>query len=126
MKELIRLMSVLGTTIIIEYPIIQLLWLAIKKDEESKLAIWKNQIVIFPVLIVNAITNPAINIFASFLLRNTEISESSFWTIITFLEFIVWAIEAVLYKYMINTRWSKAFALSISANFISYMASFLI
>ncbi len=126
MEDVLRLLSTLGLTIIIEYPIVQILWLIVKKDEKSKLTFFKNKIIILPALIINALTNPAINIYARYLFRDTQLEESSIWFIITIWEFAIWIIEAVLYKYMLNTKWSKAFLLAISANFVSYMSSFLL
>ena len=129
MENIFRLLSTLGLTIAIEYPIVQVLWLALKEDNQkntSKIVFWKNRIIIIPTLIVNILTNPAINIFAQFLLRNTSVSENEFWSIITILEFIIWAIEAVLYKYMLKTSWKNAFAMAVLANFVSYMSSFLL
>ena len=126
MDDFLRLASTLGLTIIIEYPIVQILWLAIKENEKSKLTFYKNKLIILPAFIVNALTNPAINIFARFLWRETDIPDDTIWIIITALEFVIWAIEAVLYKFMLNTKWSKAFLMSITANFVSYMSSFIL
>ncbi len=126
MEDFLRLLSTFGLTLLIEYPIVQALWIALRENEESKLAFWNNRIIIIPVIIVNLLTNPAINVFARYLLRETMIEVSTFWFIITILEFIIWALEAVLYKYMLNTKWSTAFAMAISANFVSYMMSFII
>ena len=129
MEDYLRLLSTLVLTLIIEYPIVQVLWLAFKADkseEKSKLVFWKNRIIIIPAIIVNILTNPAINIFARFLWRETNISDNDIWLIITLLEFVIWAIEAVLYKYMLKTKWSTAFILAITANFVSYMSSFLL
>ncbi len=120
------LLNVLFLTILIEYPIVQLLWIIVKKEEQSRFLLVQNNIVIIPVLIVNILTNPAINIFARQLLYNTSITIDTFWIIITLLEFIIWAIEGVLYKYMLNTKWSNALALSIGANFVSYLSSFIL
>ena len=103
MEDVLRLLSTLGLTIIIEYPIVQILWLIVKKDEKSKLTFFKNKIIILPALIINALTNPAINIYARYLFRDTQLEESSIWFIITIWEFAIWIIEAVLYKYMLNT-----------------------
>ncbi len=126
MEDFLRLLLTLGLTLIIEYPIVQALWIGIKKNEESKLAFWKNRIILVPAIIVNVLTNPALNIFAMYLFRDTQLEENTIWLIITILEFIIWALEAVLYKYMLNTKWSKAFAMSITANFVSYMSSFIL
>ena len=126
MEDLTRLLWSLLLTILIEYPVVQIIWLIIKKDEKSKLAFYKNKIIILPALIVNVLTNPAINIFARYLWRETRLHEGEIWTILTITEFIVWAIEAVLYKLMLKTKWSKAFLMAISANFVSYMCSFLL
>ncbi|MBR6252442.1 MAG: hypothetical protein IKR04_01160 [Clostridia bacterium] len=126
MEDFLRLLSTLGLTIIIEYPVVQLLWLAIKEKEKSKLAFYKNKIIIIPAIIVNVLTNPALNVFARFLFRDTDMPEDTIWLIITIIEFVIWALEAVMYKYMLNTKWTKAFAMAISANFVSYMSSFII
>ena len=126
MEDYLRLLSTLGLTLMIEYPIVQILWLFLKKDEKSKLAFWKNRIIIVPAIIVNVLTNPAINIFARFLWRETDISNDMIWVIITILEFVIWAIEAVLYKFMLNTKWSTAFIMAVTANFASYMSSFIL
>ena len=117
----------LALTLIIEYPIVQVLWIFIKdKKDGSVLTFWKNRIIIIPALIVNVLTNPAINVFARFLFNKTTLNVDSVWIIITFLEFVIWALEAVLYKYMLKTKWSKAFLLAITANAISYTMGFLI
>jgi len=126
MEDFLKLLSTFGLTLLIEYPIAQALWIALKEDEKSKLAFWNNKIIIIPVAIVNLLTNPALNIFAMYLWRETMIEDSTIWFIITVLEFIIWALEAVLYKYMLNAKWSTAFAMAISANFVSYMSSFII
>ena len=126
MDEFISLLWPLFLTILIEYPIVQIIWLLIKKDEESKLVFYKNKIIIVPALIVNVLTNPAINILARHLWINTTLTDDNIWMILTIIEFFIWAIEAVLYKFMLNTKWSKAFLLAISANFVSYMSSFLL
>ena len=38
MEDIPKLLSTLGLTIIIEYPIVQILWLLVKENEESKFA----------------------------------------------------------------------------------------
>ena len=126
MNDFIKLLYTLGLTLIIEYPIIQVLWIAIKKDEESKLAFWNNRIIIVPAIIVNVLTNPAINVFASYLWRETTILDNDIWTILTIIEIAIWLLEGVLYKYMLNTKLWKGLALAVSANFISYMFSFIV
>ena len=126
MNDFIKLLYTLGLTLIIEYPIIQVLWIAIKKDEESKLAFWNNRIIIVPAIIVNVLTNPAINVFASYLWRETTIPDNDIWTILTIIEIAIWLLEGVLYKYMLNTKLWKGLALAVSANFISYMFSFIV
>ena len=127
MEYVLDLLWPLSLTILIEYPIVQLLWLIIKDDDQkSKLVFCKNMIIIIPALIVNTLTNPAINIYARYLFLNSGLLQDDCWKIITILEFVIWAIEAVLYKFLLKTKWSKAFILAISANFVSYMASFFI
>ena len=126
MDDFLRLLWPLFLTIVIEYPVVQIIWLLIKKDEESKLAFYKNKIIIVPALIVNILTNPAINVLAMYLFRNTDLRESQIWSIITAVEVVVWILEGVLYKFMLNTKWWKGLLLAISANFVSYMASFLL
>ena len=126
MDDFLRLLWPLLLTILIEYPIVQIIWLLVKKDEKSKLTFYKNKIIIIPALIVNILTNPAINLFARYLWKETHLSDDTVWIILTLTEFIVWAAEAILYKFMLNTKWSKAFLLAISANFVSYMSSFLL
>ena len=126
MEDVLKLLYTLGLTLVIEYPIVQILWIAIRKEEESKLTLWNNKIIIIPAIIVNTLTNPAINVFASYLWRETLISDSGIWTILTIVEIFIWILEGVLYKYMLNTKLWKGLALAISANFVSYMASFLL
>ncbi len=129
MEDFIQLLSTLGLTIIIEYPIVQVLWLLLKADKsdiKSKLVFWKNRIIIIPALIVNILTNPAINIFARYLFRNTNLENDTIWFVITILEFIIWALEGVMYKYLLKTKWSTAMTISTTANFMSYMSSFIL
>ena len=126
MEDFLRLMITLGLTLIIEYPIVQLLWLGVKNNENSKLAFWKNRIIIVPAIIVNVLTNPAINIFARYLWRETLFTDTTIWLIISIVELFIWAFEAVLYKFMLKTNWTNAFALAIAANFVSYMSGFII
>jgi len=127
MSDFFRLCSTLGLTIIIEYPIVQIIWLFIRdKENKSKLVFFDNKLIIIPALIVNVLTNPAINVFASYLWRETHLRDNEVWGIITIAEFVVWAIEAVLYKYLLKTSWPKAFALAITANLVSYLSSFLL
>ncbi len=126
MEDILELLPILGLTIIIEYPIVQILWLLVKENEESKFAFYKNKIILLPAIIVNVLTNPAINIYARYLWRETTIPENTIWIILTAIEIVIWIFEGVLYKYMLNTKWSKGFLLAISANFVSYMSSFLL
>ncbi|MBR3281046.1 MAG: hypothetical protein IKI57_04305 [Clostridia bacterium] len=127
MEYVLNLLWPLSLTILIEYPIVQLLWLFVK-DEENKsiFAFWKKRIIIIPAIIVNVLTNPSINVFARFLGKVNGMTYDLFWIIITIAELVVWAIEAALYKYMLNTKWSNAFLLSLSANYLSYMSSFVL
>jgi len=127
MDTIIDLLYPLVLTLLIEYPIVQVLWIFIKdKKDGSKLTFWKNRIIIIPALIVNILTNPAINIFYRFLINITNFSPDTIWIIITLLEFVIWALEAILYKYMLNTRWSNAFLLALSANYLSFISSFML
>ena len=126
MEDFLRLMNTLGLTLIIEYPIVQLLWLGVKNNENSKLAFWKNRIIIVPAIIVNVLTNPAINIFARYLWRETLFTDTTIWLIISIVELFIWAFEAVLYKFMLKNNWTNAFAIAIAANFVSYMSGFII
>ncbi len=127
MNYLLLLLKPLSLTILIEYPIVQALWLFFNdKENKSKFTFWKNRIIIIPVIIVNVLTNPAINIFAKFISKINGMTYYLFWLIITMIELVVWAIEAVLYKYMLNTRWSNAFLLALSANYLSFISSFML
>ena len=106
------------------------MWLILKFDKaeskKSHIVFYKNKIIIIPALIVNVLTNPAINIFARYLVMNTNINNKMFWGIITILEVIIWIIEGALYKFLLKTKWSNAFLLAVSANFVSYLSSFLL
>ena len=130
MDTFFKLLSTLGLTILIEYPIVQAMWLILKFDKaeskKSHIVFYKNKIIIIPALIVNVLTNPAINIFARYLVMNTNINNKMFWGIITILEVIIWIIEGALYKFLLKTKWSNAFLLAVSANFVSYLSSFLL
>ncbi len=130
MDTFFKLLSTLGLTILIEYPIVQAMWLILKFDKaeskKSRIVFYKNKIIIIPALIVNVLTNPAINIFARYLVMNTNINNKMFWGIITILEVIIWIIEGALYKFLLKTKWSNAFLLAVSANFVSYLSSFLL
>ena len=85
-----------------------------------------NKLIIIPALIVNVLTNPAINIYARYMFRETEVPEETIWTIISALEIIIWILEGVLYKYLLKTKWRNGFILSITANLTSYLFSFLL
>jgi hypothetical protein len=114
-------------TIAIEYPIIQILWFFIKdKEQKSKLVFWKNRIIIIPALIVNVLTNPAINILYRCMVRYSELEQDTIWTIISVLEVGIFFIEGVLYKFLLKTSWAKGFLISLVSNFTSYMSSFLL
>ena len=114
-------------TIVIEYPIIQILWFFIKdKVQKSKLVFWKNNIIIVPALIVNVLTNPAINIIARCMFRYSGLEQDVIWEIISVLEVGIFLIEGVLYKVLLKTSWTKGFLISLVSNFTSYMASFLL
>ena len=130
MDTFFKLLGTLGLTILIEYPIVQAMWLILKYDKaeskKSHIVFYKNKIIIIPALIVNVLTNPAINIFARYLVMNTNINNKMFWGIITILEVIIWIIEGALYKFLLKTKWSNAFLLAVSANFVSYLSSFLL
>ena len=129
MSNVLSLLSTYGLTMIIEYPILQAVWLFIRDKNEkntTRLVFWNNRIVIIPVIIVNLLTNPAINIYASHLFYDTSISENVIWAILSALEVVIFMVEAILYKFMLKTKWTSAFLLSFSANFTSYMVSFII
>ena len=122
------LLITLSLTLLIEYPIVQILWIVLSDNEvsiSSKFTFWKNRIIIIPAIIVNVLTNPAINIFANYL-RILKVDVNTFWIIITLIEFVIWAFEGMLYKFMLKTSWKIAFAMAITANFVSYMVSFII
>ena len=129
MSEFVGLLYPLGLTILIEYPIVQLLWLLLKfykQDKKSILVLFDNKLIIIPTLIVNILTNPAINIFARYMFYKTEVPQETIWTIISWLEVLIFVVEAVLYKYLLGTKWKNAFLLSFASNFVSYMSSFLL
>ena len=127
MEDFLTLLMTLGLTLIIEYPIAQLIWLLIRKDEKQTIfTFFNNKLIIIPVIIVNVLTNPALNIYARYLFRETNMPEEQIWQIITVLELVIWVFEGVLYKFMLNTKWSKALLLAITANLVSYMSSFLL
>ena len=126
MKDLLQLLYALGLTILIEYPIIQLIWLLSKEKSSSKLVFVDGKCVIIPVLIVNVLTNPAINLYARYLWRNTNIPENTIWLIISLYEIAIFLIEGIMYKYLLKTKLSKAIAMSLCANGISYLSSFII
>ncbi len=141
MKDFLTLLWPLCLSIVIEYIIVQFLWLyfldkkedSIKESESktkekaySKLVFFENMFVLLPVIIVNVLTNPAINIFARYLWRETSISNENVWIIISILEIVVFVVEGVLYKFLLKTKWSIAFVLSFFSNFLSYMSSFLL
>ncbi len=120
------LLTALSLTLVIEYPIVQLLWLFIKdKENKSKIVFWKNRIIIIPALIVNVLTNPAINLFAFYMFRNTQVNHDTIWGIISVLEVFIFIIEGILYKFLIKTSFTKGILISFVANFVSYMSSFL-
>ena len=125
MEVIKSLLFTLLLTIVVEYPIVQVMWLAIKQNEESKFLLCKNRVVIIPSLIVNVLTNPAINIFALYMFRETEVPFDTIWVIITILELIIWAIEGALYKLMLKTSWVNGLMMAITANYVSYLFSFL-
>ena len=129
MNDFLELLYPLSLTILIEYPIVQLLWLLLKfykEDRKSKLVLFNNKLIIIPALIVNILTNPAINVFARYMFRETEIPDETIWTIITALELLIWIVEGVLYKFLLKTKWENAFILSLTANITSYLSSFLL
>ena len=129
MNEFVELLYPLGLTILIEYPIVQLLWLLLKfykQDRKSILVLFDNKLIIIPALIVNILTNPAINIFARYMFYKTEVPEETIWTIISALEIIIWILEGVLYKYLLKTKWRNGFILAVTANLTSYLFSFLL
>lgn len=125
MEVIKSLLFTLLLTIVVEYPIVQVMWLAVKQNEESKFLLCKNRVVIIPSLIVNVLTNPAINIFALYMFRETEVPFDTIWVIITILELIIWAIEGALYKLMLKTSWINGLMMAITANYVSYLFSFL-
>ena len=112
MQEILSLLYPLSLTIMIEYIIIQLLL--------------RDRYMLGYVLIVNICTNPAINIIARVLWQNTIMTDYAILTIISILEIVVFIVEGVLYKYMLKITWKKALIISFVANFIAYMASWLI
>ena len=130
MKDFITLLWPLGLSITIEYIIVQALWLYFNdyedKKQKSKLVLFDNKFVLIPVIIVNVLTNPAINIFARFLWRKTSISNDNIWIIISVLEVVVFVVEGILYKFLLKTKWSFALGMSFCSNFLSYMSSFLV
>ena len=77
-------------------------------------------------MIINVLTNPAINILYRCMVRYSELEHDTIWTIISVLEVGIFIIEGVLYKYLLKTSWSKGFLISLVSNFTSYMASFLL
>ena len=113
-------------TLIIEYPIAQLLWLLMKEEKKSKLNLWKNRIIIIPAIIVNVLTNPAINLFYRYMYINKILEENVLWMVITALEVVVFIVEGILYKFLLNSSWKHAFMISFTVNYTSYMAGFLL
>lgn len=132
MNTFISLVRTLGLTIIIEYPITQLLWIFFcKKDKNidkksAKLTFFNGMLIIVPVIIINALTNPAINIYAKYLWSNLYPDENLFWSIITIWEVLIFLVEGILYKYMLKTSWLRGMLLSLCSNGISYLSSFII
>jgi hypothetical protein len=126
------LLSTLGLTILIEYPIAQIIWLLLKKfgkDDgkgNSKLTFFNGLLIIVPVIIINALTNPAINLYARALWSDVDMSEETFWFIISLWEVVIFLVEGLLYKFMLKTSLLRGMLLSICSNGISYLSSFLI
>jgi hypothetical protein len=126
------LLSTLGLTILIEYPIAQIAWIIMKKigkdtnKPNSKLTFFNGLLIIIPVIIINALTNPAINIYARYLWTETNVTEDMFWLIISLWEVVIFMVEGLLYKFMLKTSLLRGMLLSLFSNGISYLSSFII
>lgn len=109
---IIDLLFPLSLTILIEYAVIQL--------------IMRKRFVLWQVALVNLITNPAINLIYRYMYWHTSLSDSSIWNIISGLEIVVVLVEGVLYKFLFKTKWSHGLIISLIANWIAYLISFLL
>lgn len=112
MNTFLELLYTLTLTIIIEYAIIQL--------------IVRKRFVLGQVALVNLVTNPAINLIFRYMYSYTALSDSSIWNIISILEVVVVFVEGALYKYLFKTKWSHGLIISLIANWLAYLISFLL
>ncbi len=132
MERIFVLARTLGLTILIEYPLTQILWIFYCKRDKSisknppKLTFFKGMLIIIPVVIINVLTNPAINFYAQNLWLKLYPDENLFWTIITAWEVVIFLVEGVLYKFMLKTTWLRGMLLSLCSNGVSYLSSFII
>ncbi len=111
-STVLSLMYPLLLTIIIEYLIIQL--------------IVRKRFVLGQVALVNLVTNPAINLIFRYMYSYTTLSDYIIWNIISILEFVVVFVEGALYKYLFKTKWSHGLIISLIANWLAYLISFLL
>ncbi len=132
MDNFLLLARTLGLTLLIEYPLTQLLWIFYCKKDKTisenppKLTFFKGMLIIIPVIIINVLTNPAINIYASHLWGKLYPDENTFWSIITAWEVVIFLVEGVLYKFMLKTTWLRGMLLSLISNGTSYLSSFIL
>ena len=132
MENFLLLARTLGLTILIEYPLTQILWIFYCKRDKSisenppMLTFFKGMLIIIPVIIINVLTNPAINIYAQYLWPKVYPDENLFWSIITAWEVVIFVVEGVLYKFMLKTTWLRGMLLSLCSNGVSYLSSFII
>ncbi len=75
------------------------------------------------VLLVNLLTNPALNIFVRWLVIN---SYENIWPIIIVLEILIFVFEGIFYKFLFSTNYKKGILTSFLANGISFLFSFII
>ncbi len=125
MSMFLGLLYPLGLTFIIEYPIMQCLWLLLKEKSTSKIVFFDGRFILLPVIIVNVLTNPPINIYARYLFYETAYSEKDIWLIISLWEVVVFLVEGIMYKHLLKTKMSKAILMSLCANGVSYLSSFI-
>ena len=110
MNDFLNIIFPLILTIAAEYIIVQ----AMEKEKN----------VIMQVLIVNIVTNPAINLFYRYVLVKNIVDNTKILLIVTGLEIIIWIIEGIMYKFLLKTNWKTAFKYSIISE-DSYICIFL-
>ena len=87
---------------------------------------WRRWSTLIPVLLVNVLTNPPLNVIMSQILISRGGRDGLYWCVLAMAEVSVVLIEGFLLSKLLRVGHKKAFLFALTANAISYFSGVLL